>query len=135
MSDVFFKKTTRNQIIADPSILAKFLEDVKLYEKLSKGDFVGIKIHFGEKGNKSFINPKIFRSFISRLRKLKTKPFFFDTNTLYRGQRMNAVDHINLALSHGFSSAGIPILIADGLKGKDYIEVEIDKKHYKKCWL
>ena len=135
MSDVFFKKATRSQIIANPAILAEFLENIKLYDKLSKGDFVGIKIHFGEKGNKSFINPKIFRSFVSKLKKIKIRPFFFDTNTLYRGQRTNAVDHINLAASHGFNSIGIPILIADGLKGNNFVEVEIDKKHYKKCFV
>ncbi|UCD15451.1 MAG: DUF362 domain-containing protein, partial [Candidatus Omnitrophota bacterium] len=65
----------------------------------------------------------------------QARPFFWDTNTLYRGSRMHAVDHINLAVNHGFAQVGIPIIIGDGIKGNDYIEEKINKKHFSSCYL
>ena len=38
---------------------------------------------------------------------------------------------MKLAKEHGFTK--IPIVIADGEKGEDYYEVEINMKHFKKC--
>mgnify|MGYP000026366219 CR=1 FL=1 len=135
MKDVFFKKITLSQLTEDPQIIVDILKYAKLYNNIKKNDFVGIKIHFGEKGNKSFINPKILKPLVKTLKDIPAKPFFFDTNTLYRGERTNAIDHINLARNHGFLSLNIPLLIGDGIKGNDYIEVTINKHHYNKCFL
>jgi uncharacterized Fe-S center protein len=62
------------------------------------------------------------------------KPFLTDTNTLYGGCRANSVDHLLTAMRHGFGYcvAGAPLIIADGLQGEDYLEIEIDQKHFKK---
>jgi len=59
-------------------------------------------------------------------------PFVTDTNTLYLGSRSNAVDHITTAVLHGFDYAvvGAPVIIADGLCGKNTARVEIGKKHF-----
>jgi uncharacterized Fe-S center protein len=56
-----------------------------------------------------------------------------DANTLYRGSRANAVDHIITAIKHGFvyEVVGAPVIIADGLKGVDDVEVEINLKRVK----
>jgi uncharacterized Fe-S center protein len=61
------------------------------------------------------------------------KPFLCDTNTLYVGERKNAVDHLNIAAKHGFTSevVGAPIIIADGLTGRNIANVEINKKNFK----
>jgi uncharacterized Fe-S center protein len=48
---------------------------------------------------------------------------------------MNAIDHMTLACSHGFSKLNIPIVIADGIKGNDYTEIEIKGKHFEKCFV
>ncbi|MEK7376024.1 MAG: DUF362 domain-containing protein, partial [Candidatus Margulisiibacteriota bacterium] len=58
------------------------------------------------------------------------KPFLTDANTLYKGTRGNSVDHIKTALSHGYCFA--PVIIADGLTGKSFQEVEVNLKHFKK---
>jgi uncharacterized Fe-S center protein len=41
---------------------------------------------------------------------------------------------MNLAMEHGFSYATVnaPIIIADGLRGKDYVQVEIKGKYFEK---
>jgi len=97
-----------------------------LNEKIERGYFVGLKIHFGEKGNKGYIKPPWLLNMISRIKKKTSRVFITDTNTLYMGQRSNSIDHLNLAWGHGFSHAalGIPVLIADGLIGRSCDEIE-----------
>ena len=60
-----------------------------------------------------------------------------DTNTLYSGSRHNAVDHLVTALEHGFdyTVTGAPLIISDGLRSDNFVEVQIDKKHFKKVKL
>lgn len=96
------------------------------------GDLTGIKVHFGEEGNTEFIPPYLIRPVVDTVIKHGGRPFLFDTNTLYRGMRENARDHLLLALRHGFTPevVGAPIMIADGLKGRDYVEVEIAGRHF-----
>ncbi len=92
---------------------------------------VAIKTHFGERGNENFVKPRLLLSLIERLERCGGKPFWTDTNTLYLGQRSNAVDHVKLADSHGFSVAetGIPVIIADGLTGRGEVRVPVPGKH------
>lgn len=102
---------------------------------ISSKNFVALKTHFGENGCNTFVSSEIYRPLIELLIKKQTFPFFTDTNTLYSGKRSNAVEHLQLAKEHGFSldRLGIPIIIADGIKGNDYVEVEINLKHFKEA--
>jgi uncharacterized Fe-S center protein len=112
--------------------LAKKTEKVFLHlgleETIDKNSLVGIKIHFGEKGNTGYIKPPWLLHLIERLKKKKAKVFLTDTNTLYIGNRSNSVDHLRLASEHGFSleALGVPVIIADGLIGRDSDEVEVN---------
>lgn len=94
-----------------------------------KNQFVAIKIHFGEPGNLAYIRPNYAARLVSLLRELGAKPFLTDCNTLYSGRRSNAVDHLQSAMENGFNpmSAGCNVIIADGVKGTDYREIEIDE--------
>lgn len=114
--------------------VGRLFDAAGLVECFGAGDLVGIKIHFGEDGNETFIRPSRLRLVIQRLKEAETKPFFTDTNTLYVGNRSNSVDHTSLAEQHGFglSESGIPVLIADGLAGGDEVEVEIGCRHYER---
>lgn len=135
MPEVFFKRTTLPEALKNHQIIPLLLDAAQFSKGIRKNDFLGLKIHFGEQGNTSYIAPSLLRPLVQYLKKAKVKPFFFDTNTLYRGQRMNAVDHLLLASQHRFGSLGIPIMIGDGLTGNDYFEVEINKKHYTRCYI
>jgi hypothetical protein len=88
-------------------------------------DDVAIKVHFGEKGNTRYVPPGHIRPIIEVLRPLKGKLFLTDANTLYRGMRLNATDHLKIAKEHGFESLGTKILIADGQSGEEEEEVQI----------
>lgn len=97
-------------------------------------DLVAIKIHFGEDGNTTHVSANYLKSIINQLKTQKAKPFFTDTCVLYRGNRSDAINHLILAESHGFSQneIGIPVIIADGLRGSNEIEVKIPGKLFNK---
>lgn len=90
--------------------------------------FVAIKIHFGEPGNLSFLRPNFAKAVVERIKKLGGKPFLTDCNTLYVGQRKNALEHMDAAYQNGFFpiATGCQIIIADGLKGTDDVEVPVE---------
>ena len=98
-----------------------------------QNQFVAIKIHFGEPGNLAYIRPNYAARIATLLRGLGAKPFLTDCNTLYSGRRANAVDHLESAMENGFNpiSAKCDVIIADGLKGTEYREIEIDGEYCK----
>jgi len=91
------------------------------------GKYVAIKIHFGELGNIAFLRPNFARYVADYVKELGGKPFLTDCNTLYVGSRKNALDHLETANLNGFNpmSTGCQIIIADGLKGTDEVEVPV----------
>ncbi|MFW6449474.1 MAG: DUF362 domain-containing protein [Nanoarchaeota archaeon] len=97
-------------------------EGLKLNRKLP------LKVHFGEKGNSTYIKPGAYEGIIGSLK--GREPFYIETNVLYRGERTNKKAHIALAKRHGFN---LPIVIADGNTGESFSEIKIDKKHFKTC--
>ena len=60
------------------------------------------------------------------------RPFLTDCNTLYPGSRKNALEHLYCAWENGFTplTVGCPILIGDGLKGTDEVEVPVAGGEY-----
>jgi len=108
------------------------LERAGLGEAVGEGDLVAVKLHFGEEGNTGFVRPIFVRDVVTRVRAAGGKPFLTDGNTLYRGQRANAVDHLECALHNGFAYATVeaPLIIADGLRGRDACEVPVKGTHF-----
>ena len=134
MSDVFLMRTSLADFEKKVKTLPPFLDKAGAFEHIKAKQLVGIKIHFGEEKNCSYIKPQYIKNVIERIKRMGAKPFIFDTNTLYRGKRTNSVDHFNLAyFEHNFKLLNIPVLFADGLKGNDYIEVDVGGKHFKKA--
>lgn len=98
-----------------------------------ENQFVALKIHFGEPGNLAYLRPNYAARMARLLRSMGAKPFLTDCNTLYSGRRANAVDHLESAMENGYNpiSAQCQVIIADGLKGIDYQEIEIDGEYCK----
>jgi len=102
-------------------------------ELIAPHDKTAIKLHFGELGNDGFISPVYVRQVVEKVKECGALPFLTDTNTLYLGSRSNAVEHLTTAILHGFDFAvvGAPVIIADGLSGKNVAHVEIGKNHFR----
>lgn len=133
-SKVYFSEmhgTSRNTNMS--SNIKKLFDRAGFGELIGKNDQVAVKLHFGEKGNVTFINPVNVRQIVDKIKEAGGKPFLTDTNTLYSGSRTNCVDHIQTAIENGFaySVVGAPIIIADGLYSKATQDVEINAKHFK----
>lgn len=109
------------------------LEKAGVHERFKRGHLVAIKLHFGEKGNASFISPVFVRKVVDKLKETGAKPFLTDTNTLYVGTRGNSVDHLKTAIENGFdyAVAGAPVIIADGLRGEAGVPVTVNGRYYK----
>lgn len=115
-----------------PSKVRKLFDALGFGEKIKEGDQVAIKVHFGERGNTTYMHPVAVRQVVDKVKERKGKPFLTDTNTLYSGSRTNSVDHLTTAIENGFAYAvvGAPIIIADGLYSKNQREVAIHKPHF-----
>ena len=94
--------------------------------------YVAIKMHFGEPGNLAFLRPNWAKTVADFVKERGGKPFLTDCNTLYVGGRKNALDHLDSAMLNGFNpmTTGCQILIADGLKGNDEVEVPVAGGEY-----
>jgi uncharacterized Fe-S center protein len=108
------------------------LDRAGLGDAIATDDLVAVKLHFGETGNTGFVHPIFVREVVARIKKHGGKPFLTDANTLYSGDRGNAVDHIRCAIQHGFGFATVeaPIVIADGIDGRDAVDVPIAGEHF-----
>lgn len=111
----------------------------KLFDLAGFGDIIKedglipIKVHFGERGNDTYVRPVYVRQIVNKIKAKGGKPFLTDTNTLYSGSRHNSVDHLITAIEHGFdySVVNAPLIIADGLVSDNYRTIDINKKHFK----
>jgi len=104
-------------------------------DTIREHDKVAVKLHFGAETNFSVINPRYVRYFVNSILALDAKPFLTDTNTLYAGNRVNSIDHTNLATRHGYARSVVnaPVIIADGLVGQSEEIVKIDTKETKEA--
>ena len=72
------------------NLLAKLnslLEVLDIKEIIPPRSLVAIKLHFGEKGNVTYIKPENFKGIIEFLEKKDIETSFIETSTLYGGQR------------------------------------------------
>ena len=117
-----------------PQKLARLMMTAGFGDIDMEDKYVAIKMHFGEPGNLAYLRPNWARAVADLVKSQGGKPFLTDCNTLYVGGRKNALDHIDSAYVNGFTpySTGCHILIADGLKGTDEVEVPVEGGEYVK---
>ena len=118
-----------------PTKLKKLIKKAGISELDMDGKFVAIKMHFGELGNISYLRPNYAKAVADVVKELGGKPFLTDCNTMYPGSRKNALEHLECAWENGFTplTVGCPVIIGDGLKGTDDIEVPVEGGEYVKA--
>jgi len=112
--------------------LQKLIRKAEIDQIDMEGKFVAIKMHFGELGNLAYLRPNYAKAVVDVVKELGGRPFLTDCNTLYPGSRKNALDHLDCANINGFNpmTTGCQILIGDGLRGTDDIEVPVPNGEY-----
>lgn len=115
-----------------PTKLKRLIKAAGIGEIDMDGKFVAVKMHFGELGNLSFLRPNYARAVVDVVKEAGGVPYLTDCNTLYPGSRKNAIEHLYCAWENGFTpmTVGCPIIIGDGLKGTDDIEVPVKGGEY-----
>lgn len=115
--------------------IPRVMEKAGIRDVVKENDFTAIKVHFGEKGNKGYIKPEILKPVAAKLKEITKNVFITDANTIYRGERTDAASHLMIAAEHGFHPKylGIPVIIADGLRGNAEVEIDVPGRHFKKA--
>ena len=129
--DVYFSRISKQGHSPCLKTLLDKCEDH--FSKFSDGEIVGIKMTIGDQHSTANIKPELVRMLVDRLKSRGVKPFVFDTNVIYKGQRQNSVDHLNLAYRKGFTpeNLGCPYIIADSVFGTDSQSLKVDFKNLK----
>jgi uncharacterized Fe-S center protein len=113
MSDVYFSKKIE-------SLFEHFPENLN--------GRTGIKVHFGEEGNETFIPAEIVKKIYLELKRRNPRAEIklIESNVLYRGSRTKTEEHIQTAKKHGFDFAPIEIL-----DDKGEIKISENLMHFK----
>ncbi len=113
--------------------LKLLIEESKVLDFIRPKEKTAIKLHFGEQGNTGFVRPEHVRVICDAALERGGDIFLSDTNTLYRGRRLNCQDHLNLAYEHGFTReiTHAPVVIPDDTREENVANVQIDQKYIK----
>lgn len=113
--------------------LKRLIDESQVLDFIHKNDKVAIKLHFGEEGNTGFIRPQHVRVVSDTAIGRGGRVFLADTNTLYRGRRLNSVEHLKLAYEHEFTKeiTNADVVIPDDTQEENIALVEVNQKFIK----
>lgn len=123
MSKVYFSSARAKKWRYEDSMPGKLellLKEAGLMNYFSPDEWVAVKTHFGSEGAHRIVRPIFLRKVVDALRRIGAKPFVTDT------VRIKGLDYLEVANQNGINhlSVGAPVVIADGLYGKDNIMVK-----------
>ncbi|NCD33859.1 MAG: DUF362 domain-containing protein [Spartobacteria bacterium] len=132
MSNVYYQRVDlKTPVDTIQRITRKLLETVVEKEHVTLEHAIPLKVHFGEKGNTTFIRSDNYQGIVDYLRERNIESSYIETLVMYGGQRHRKDLHLKIAEEHGFTQ--LPIIIADGEQGEAFAEVEINQKHFESC--
>ena len=113
--------------------LKRLIDESQVLDFIRQKDQVALKLHFGEEGNTGFVRPEHVRVVSDAALGRGASIFLSDTNTLYRGRRLNSKDHLSLAYEHGFTKeiTNADVIIPDDTQEENIATVEINQKFVK----
>lgn len=117
--------------------IGRLMEAAGLSTVIEARDLTAVKLHFGELGNAAFIRPVYIRKVVEAIKKAGGMPFLTDANTLYAGTRSDSPHHLTTAIANGFAYAVVqaPLIIADGLRGKNETPIPIHQKRFESVYI
>jgi len=108
----------RLQELAEASGFDSFIEE---------GDLVAVKVHFGDHGTSRTLRSPYIRKIVELIKAQGGDPFITETTGLGMvHDRSTALGRLKIAQENGYTSetCGAPLVIADGMKGFEYVEVD-----------
>jgi len=122
MSKVYFTGARSTRWDYKESFVGRFehmLGESGLMNRFKKGEAVAVKTHFGSEGAHRIVRPVFLRKAVDAIKGRNAKPFVTDT------VRVMGLDYLEIANQNGINhlSVGAPVIIADGIFGKDNLIV------------
>ncbi len=114
--------------------LRRLIDESGILGEISAGDIVAVKTHFGDRGTTKTLRSVFIRAVVEKVREAGGRPFVTETTGLGLIKlRSTALGRLEIAEENGYTQQTLaaPIIIADGLLGMDYVEVEVNGKHIK----
>ena len=118
--------------------LQKLIEKSGILDEVVHGDIVALKVHFGERGVTKQLRSVFMRQVSEMVKERGGEPFFTETCGLGMRRDTNfATGRIKVAEENGYTHQTLqaPIIIADGLKGLDFVKVNIDGIQLKEVYV
>lgn len=132
MANVYFKPLPPHASAGEVSAAARqLLERFVEREPVSLDSSIPLKVHFGEKRNRTFLRPENYAGILDFLRERGIESCYIETSVLYGGERFERERHIRLAHEHGFTQ--LPVVIADGARGEEDVAVPMNLHHFSSC--
>jgi len=124
-----FAKPQRALAHADKVMRELLLDKIRVNEVFKGRKLIAIKVHIGERGNRTYVHPTYVAAAVNLLRNLGCEVFVTDTTTLYVGPRNNGVSCARVAYENGFTpeTIGAPFIVADGILGEDGVNYRFEK--------
>jgi uncharacterized Fe-S center protein len=103
-----------------PGKLENLLRKTGFAGRFEKDEWVAIKTHWGSHGAFRIVSPVMLRKIVDAVKATGAKPFVTDT------VRIMGLDYLEVANQNGLNhlSCGAPVVLADGLYGRDSILVK-----------
>lgn len=97
-----------------------FLEGFDLKRYIPENELVPLKMHLGNHGAFKTIRPQFVKKVIDVVKKVPAKPFVTDS------VRVPGYEYLEIAKEAGYThlTLGAPVIMADGIFGKDSIKVQ-----------
>ncbi len=111
--------------------LEKLIDESGILD-ISKGDLVAVKTHFGDRGTTRTLRSVFIRAVVNKVREAGGRPFVTETTGLGLTRiRTTAYGRMEIAAENGYThhTLNAPIIIADGLLGFDFVEVDVKGRH------
>ena len=129
-SEVYFVPLNGKSTLEERSDAGEKLLSYLLGKMAESPEKMPLKLHFGEKGNRTYLAPQVYNGMIKVLKEKNIESFFTETSVLYGGERFEASKHIALAHKHGFDQ--LPVMIADGENGEKAKNIPVENgRHFK----